>query len=114
MAERLGPQALTNLGYSANTASQFPNKSVPRLPEWRAKADPILGVDLAFHRPINVGNVRGGGREFGGEKAVDGKDDTYWATDDGAERRTLEVDMEGPVEIDALEIGEDRDTRRRR
>ncbi len=45
-------------------------------------------------------------REFGGEKAVDGDDQTYWATNDGAARAVLEVDMEGPVQINAAAIGE--------
>ena len=45
-------------------------------------------------------------REFGGEKAVDGDERTYWATNDGAARATLEVDMEGPVQMNAASIGE--------
>ena len=59
-----------------------------------------------MHRPINAANVRNRAREFGGEKAVDGDDETYWATNDGAARAVLEVDMEGPVQINAAEIGE--------
>ena len=45
-------------------------------------------------------------RQFGGEKAVDGDDQTYWATNDDAARAVLEVDLEGPVQINAAAIGE--------
>jgi hypothetical protein len=106
LAERLGQQAMQNIGYPSNTAGMFAEKSVQRLPEFRVDVDKVSGADLALHRPVNTGSVRGNTREFGGEKAVDGDDKTYWATSDGARRATLEVDMEGPVEINALEIGE--------
>ncbi|HEY7090621.1 MAG TPA: discoidin domain-containing protein [Tepidisphaeraceae bacterium] len=104
--ERLGPQALKNLGYESNTESMFPGKSTPRLPPWQAPAEKDLGADLAFHRPVNTSSVRGETREFGGEKALDGDDKTYWATRDGDEQRTFEVDMEGPAEINAVALSE--------
>jgi len=37
--------------------------------------------------------------------AVDGDDNTCWATDDGAPA-TLELDMDGPTEINALALAE--------
>ena len=52
-----------------------------------------------------TGSVRERKREFGGEKAVDGNPNTYWATDTGR-RATLEVDLEGPVDLNALIIEE--------
>jgi alpha-L-fucosidase len=106
LAERLGPQALKNIGYLSNTPNLFAEKSVQRLSEFRADVDKGLGADLALHRPVNTGSVRGNTREFGGEKAVDGDDNTYWATSDGARRATLEVDMEGPVEINTVAMEE--------
>ena len=45
-------------------------------------------------------------QRFGGEKALDVDDKTYWATNDGVNRATLEVDTEGPVEINAVMISE--------
>src|SRR5690349_17374898 len=84
----------------------FTNKSVEPLPPLSVDIDKELGPDLALHRPINASNVRKHAREFGAEKAVDADDRTYWATDDDAKRMTLEIDMEGPVEINALVLGE--------
>jgi hypothetical protein len=106
LSERLGPKAMKNIGYESNSLKEFPDKSTPRLPELKADVDDVLGANLALRRPINTTNVRGNKREFGGEKAVDGDDNTYWTTNDDARRMMLEVDMEGPVEINALDLGE--------
>jgi len=104
--ERLGSQALANIGYAANSPDEFPNKSVAKLPSLSNEDKEIGGVDQALHRPVNASNVRNRDRQFGGEEAVDGDDNTYWATDDRANRPYLELDMEGPVTINALELGE--------
>jgi hypothetical protein len=106
LSERLGQQALTSLGYESNSLKEFPDKSTPRLPQLRSDVDANLGPNLALRRPINTSNVRNDNREFGGEKAVDGDENTYWATNDDARRMTLEVDMEGPVEVNGMDIGE--------
>jgi hypothetical protein len=106
LAERLGAQAVKNIGYSSNTEKTFAEKPVQPMPKLQSDEDKALGADLALHRPINASNVRDRARQFGGEKAVEGNDKTYWATSDGASRASLEVDMEGPVDINALEIGE--------
>jgi hypothetical protein len=104
--ERLGPQALENIGYGAGGADLSAAKNTPRLPPLSTADDTDLGPDLALHRPVNPGNVRNRSREFGGEKALDNDGATYWATDDNARRATLEVDMEGPVDINALVLEE--------
>ncbi len=105
LAERKGRQALQNIGYASNTAAMFANKSVARLPAW-SDVDPVLGPNLLFHRPVDPSNVRGGAREFGAEKALDGDDATYWATDDGVSRASIEVDTEGPVRLNTVVIAE--------
>ncbi|GAB3905857.1 discoidin domain-containing protein [Mucilaginibacter boryungensis] len=105
LEERAGIKALRNIGYSGNTLAQFPNKK-PRLTPVKTDVDKTLGLNLAFERPVNTSEVRGTTREFGGEKALDGNSKTYWATNDGQTTATLEVDMEGPVDINALKISE--------
>ena len=106
LADRLGAQALANIGYAAGNDSMFDNKSVKPSPPLSTDKDPRMGPDLALHRPVNTSNVRGNTREFGGEKAVDGNDKTYWATNNDVTNATLEIDMEGPVNINAVSIGE--------
>ena len=106
LEERSGHQAIVNMGYPSNTADQFLNKSVERLPAQLTETDPLLGINLALHRPVNTSNNRGDSLAFGGEKALDGNVQTYWMTDDNAVFRKLEIDMEGPVDINAVELAE--------
>ena len=106
LADRLGPSALANIGYASNTLDMFRNKDVPPLPPLSAEVNEIHGVDLALHQPVNASNIRHRDRQYAGENAVDGNDSTYWATDDTARRPTLEVDTEGPMTINAIELGE--------
>jgi hypothetical protein len=106
LEQRLGPQAIKNIGYDSNTRAALSDPSLSRLPDLAKDVDPQLGHDLALHRPINCPNVRNNSRQFAGEKAVDGDASTYWATNDSGGRMTLEVDTEGPLNINAIVIEE--------
>lgn len=105
LSERLGTQGIKNIGYAANSKKMFPNKLVKALPV-KTDRDKILGLNLAFGRPVNTSNIKGATRQFGGERAVDGNIATYWCTADGVTTATLEIDMEGPVNINALQLRE--------
>lgn len=105
LAERLGKTALKNINYAANTRAMFSNKFVKALPV-KQDVNKALGINLAFNRPVNTSNVRGNTREFGGEKALDGNNKTYWATNNDITNATFEVDMEGPVEVNTLQVTE--------
>lgn len=106
LEERLGPQALRNIGYDSNSKELLEDKALRKLPDLRSDIDPELGNDLAMYRPVNASNVRGKTRKYGAEKALDGNPKTYWATEDGVSKATFEVDTEGPLVIDAAEISE--------
>ena len=110
LQERLGKQALVNIGYLSNTKDMFANKSVRPLPPLAKDMDPLLGEDLALHRPLSVSNMRGTTLEFSGERALDGIPGTYWATNDGIKKATLELDMENPVDINAIVLEEEMST----
>ncbi|MFI5453357.1 discoidin domain-containing protein [Pedobacter sp. UC225_61] len=105
LQERLGKTGLKNIGYQSNDITEFTNKAVTLTP-FNPERDPKLGVNLAYERPVNTNNVRGTTREFGGERALDGNGKTYWAVNDGLKEATFEVDMEGPVLINALKMSE--------
>jgi hypothetical protein len=106
LEERLGPQALKNVGYSSNSKDPLEDKNLTKLPDLKYDEDPELGKDVAMYRPVNASGNRGTTQAFGAEKALDGNPNTYWATDDSITRATFEVDMEGPVVVDAAEICE--------
>jgi len=105
LEERAGIKALKNIGYQANHINEFKNKSIEITP-FQPDQDPVLGINLAYERPVNTNDVRGTTREFGGERALDGNNQTYWAISDGVKQATFEVDMEGPVWINALKMSE--------
>src|SRR5262249_33903038 len=104
LSERLGPQALKNIGYASNSKEELADKTLKQLPPLSTDVDKELGPDLALHRPINASGARGTGREFAGEKAVDGDPKTYWLA--AGPRANLEADMEGPVDINAIVLEE--------
>jgi hypothetical protein len=102
LAERLGPQALRNIGY----ASSWTGAPLPARPHAAADAPGPLGTNLALDRPVTTSNVRGGERRFAGWQALDDDDGTYWATDDAVTEARLELDTEGALDIDAVDLGE--------
>lgn len=106
LQERLGLKGIENTGYATNDISMFTNRAVKPLPPLLKESDPALGPDLAMHRPVNTSNIRGGMGMFGGEKAIDGIDSTYWATDDKVRSAFIEIDMENPVAINTVELRE--------
>ncbi|WP_175403982.1 discoidin domain-containing protein [Mucilaginibacter sp. PPCGB 2223] len=105
LKERLGMQALKNIGYSSNSITEFKNKQVK--PQYvPVLIDKDLGKDEAFHRPVNTSGNRENSLKYNGDKALDGSSQTYWAANDNAATPYLEVDMEGPVDINTLQISE--------
>ncbi|WP_448699206.1 discoidin domain-containing protein [Mucilaginibacter sp. AW1-3] len=104
LKERLGMQALNNIGYRSNTIAEFKNKQV-KPQHVPVSVDKGLGKDEAYLRPVNTNGNRDG-LIHSGEKALDGNDATYWAAKDETTVPYIEADMEGPVDIDALQISE--------
>ncbi len=105
LKERLGMQALKNIGYNSNTVTEFKNKLVK--PQYvPVLIDQVLGKDEAYHRPVNTNGNRENSLKYNGDKALDGNAQTYWAANDNTTAPYIEVDMEGPVDIDALQISE--------
>jgi len=69
-------------------------KAVVELTETVKKA---FAVDLAANKKVTASNIRGNAREFGADKAVDGKKDTYWATDDNLTTASITIDFGKPT-----------------
>jgi len=103
LQERLGVQALKNIGYAS---PEIDSAAKNFKPSPRKRASEGIGVDLALNQPVSASNVRDDDSEFAAEMAVDGDAKTYWATADGTTHATLEVDMPGPTEINTVSIEE--------
>jgi hypothetical protein len=106
LKDRLGPQALKNIGYDSADLTSSNEPAVQPRSEAAPASDKSLGPDLARHRPVLASNAREGRRELNAWQALDGDDTTYWATDDGKLPASIELDTEGALDISAVEIGE--------
>ena len=62
--------------------------------------------NFAWNQPVSASSVRNNSDEFAGDMAVNGDEKTYWETADGTTKATLEVDMDGPTEINSVVIEE--------
>ncbi len=63
-------------------------------------------VNLAEKAKAEASNVRGNSKEFGVEKAIDGKKDTYWATDDNVKTASLTIDFGKPTTFNRFMVQE--------
>ena len=108
LVERLGPQALINIGYTTDGQSMYPEVTYSklRLSQPRDVVDKLLGLDFAANKLANTSNVRNNDRAYGGERALDGNSNTYWMTNEGVTKASLEIDLEDPAEVNVVEIAE--------
>ena len=78
---------------------------INRLMEFRKAREEALGHNLA-HGRITANNTRGNDRAYGAENVLDQKPDTYWATDDGVQSATLEIDFGQEIEFNRFLVQE--------
>jgi alpha-L-fucosidase len=80
-------------------------RDVARLMEFKKARDEAFKTDLARGR-VTTSNIRGNEKHFDGEKAIDQRDETYWATDDGVTKASLEIDFGREVEFNRFVVQE--------
>jgi alpha-L-fucosidase len=68
--------------------------------------DATFGVDLAHGARASASNVRGEDARFAAANVLDGRRDTYWATDDGATAPELVLDLGRPVTFNVVSLRE--------
>jgi alpha-L-fucosidase len=56
-----------------------------------------FAVNLILNKKATASNVRGKANQFGAGKALDGNNETYWATDDGVNTASLTIDLGKPT-----------------
>ena len=66
----------------------------------------VFDEDLAAGAKASATNVRGGKRRFDASRVLDGRSDTYWATDDGVTGASLTLDLGKPVTFNRLMLKE--------
>jgi alpha-L-fucosidase len=76
------------------------------LREWRRILDATFATDLARGAQATASNVRGGDPRFAPGNVVDGKPDTYWATDDAVTAAELVLAFNKPVTFNVVRVRE--------
>lgn len=76
------------------------------LSEFRHKLDAIFARNLASGATVIASNVRGNDAQFAGGNVLDGRRDTYWATDDSVTNAELIVEFKQPVTLNIVRLRE--------
>jgi alpha-L-fucosidase len=81
---------------------------VRSLRAFRRILDATFGKDLAVGAHVNAGNVRGAGTDarFLPSNVIDGRRDTYWATDDAVTTPDLTLDLGRDVTFNVVRLRE--------
>ncbi len=77
-----------------------------RLMELRQYLDTCFSHDLARNASITASNVRSNHEAYAPACMLDGRNDTYWATDDAVITATLEIDLGTPQKIGVIQLEE--------
>ena len=75
-----------------------------RLKEFAQARVEAFAVNLADNAKASADNVRG--RRYSARKAVDGKKDTFWATEDGCVSSSLTIDLGAPCTVNRILVQE--------
>ena len=79
---------------------------VKSLQGWRKVLDATFTKDLAGDAKATAGNTRGNDAQFAPANVIDGKRDTYWATDDSQTTPELVLDWGKPVTFNVFRVRE--------
>lgn len=74
--------------------------------ELRKALDEAFVDDLVRKAKAEAGNVRGGSKKYAASKAIDGKKDTYWATDDGVTQSDITFTFKKPTTLNRVLLQE--------
>jgi len=99
----VGRNSLLLLNVPPNSDGLLSEGDVKRLAEFKAKRDEVFKTNLAKATRIVVSNTRA---KFTALNALDDNPDTYWATDDGVTRASLEIDLGRPTRFSIAAIQE--------
>ena len=79
---------------------------VRSLREFRKVIDGTFGTNLAAGARVSADNWRGRDRRFAPANVLDGKRETYWATDDGVTTPSLAIELRQPATFNVVRVRE--------
>lgn len=98
----VGRGACLDLGLGPDTTGRLNKHTVDALRGLREHLDKVFAVNLAEAAAITADNFRGKHANYAASQTLDQRLETYWATDDGVGKATLEVDFGEPVTFNHL------------
>ena len=104
----VGMNAVALINVAPNREGLIDDASVIRLKEFKAWVDGLNKKDLTQSEKVKItaDSWRGSVKAFAPENAIDGKYDTYFATDDGVKTATIEIDMGAKIDIEGIMLQE--------
>ncbi len=105
---------LTSVGRGANLILNLtpdrrgviPESDVASLLAWKHALDTTFAHNLASGATVTASNTRGGDVRFTAARVLDGKRDTYWATDDAVTTAELVFDLGKPRTFNLVRLRE--------
>jgi alpha-L-fucosidase len=95
----VGRGAVLLLNVPPDRRGLFHENDVKSLQDFRHIIDTVFKTNLAADAKVTVSSFRGNSNEFDGNKIIDGKNETYWATDENITSGSLELILHGPKTI---------------
>jgi alpha-L-fucosidase len=102
----VGRGASLLLNIPPDRRGRIPDADAAVLRAFRRTRDAMFARDLALGARASASGVRGGSARFGARRAVDGRRDTYWTTDDGATTPELVLDLRRAATFDVVRLRE--------
>jgi alpha-L-fucosidase len=102
----VGRGATMLLNIPPDRRGQIPETDAASLREFARRRDAIFARDLARGARVTASNVRGQARRYRPENVIDGKRDTYWATDDGVTNAEIVLEFPQPVTFNVARVRE--------
>jgi alpha-L-fucosidase len=104
--QSVGRGASLLLNLPPDRRGQIHESDVRSLQGFRRRLDGIFSRNLAQGARTTASNARGGSPAFGPSNLLDGRPDTYWATDDGATAAEVVLEFPAPVAFNVVSLRE--------
>ncbi len=85
---------------------QIHENDVKSLRGFRRLLDATFRTDLSDGATATASSVRGGSSAYGAGNVLDGRGDTYWATDDSVRKASLALEFKRPVKFSVVDLRE--------
>jgi alpha-L-fucosidase len=102
----VGRGACLNLNLPPDRRGRVHENDLASLREFRRLLDATFARDFAKGAEVTASNVRGGAKAYAAKRLVDGKRDTYWATDDGVQTAEIVFQLKRPSAFSVVSLRE--------